>query len=660
MSAFQKTLVPLCGLWLFFSYTRATAQLMPAADTTRRGVTIHLNQDDNRVRFSATTPPLQQILGAPTAFYTFFWEFGDGHYSEEAAPEHVYTKPGDHQAQVWTTQHYDNGKVPPARPQTVPIKKISYSPPAITAPAIPDGFHLKSNRDPVPGEDMVVVVSYENDRTYPTSGKLYLFYNETKYHADNFVLTGVRTHHGEKVLSNNEPVAQSWSPELSVLWASSQSAPDSLPRARGLNLFLNKAIEEARQQYKQAHVIEFNDMPALEKRHIFYSFKTTPEMLKDTSALITIRGIYVPERGEGRHKQKNLEMEIVTSHDPNKLSVKDTRLNFRRYRGQDLHFKVRFQNNGEGPARSIRVTVDVPDAYDKKSLVVRDRYPACPICPETPVSYSCLDTTFTDKQIIFHFKNIYVAGSRQKNVHDYDSTKGFIKYSLRFRDKIEKEKSVSRAAIVFDKNEPVETNRAATRFKAGKSYGMKAGYGYYPDFSNRHQYLVGVTLSPYKSQHGYWQSELMVGSLNWKDSVYREDIIGTNGDFVNLFEVSQQDQHKQITLYVVPLSYRYSCTSWLGIGAGAQVALDIANKTTRDALHENYYYYAKQNIREPRAVNNYTSSDTETTHFKNLRAGVFGDLVMGSARIGPAVGIRYMYQWTEPRQQWQFYMIWKL
>jgi hypothetical protein len=42
------------------------------------------------------------------------------------------------------------------------------------------------------------------------------------------------------------------------------------------------------------------------------------------------------------------------------------------------------------------------------------------------------------QKIIFTFKNIYLPGSNQKNVKEIDSTKGFVKYSMKFSEDFHK------------------------------------------------------------------------------------------------------------------------------------------------------------------------------------------------------------------------------
>jgi hypothetical protein len=630
-------------------------------DTVKRETTIQHYADDNKIRFSATTPPLQQIPGAPQAFYTYYWEFGDGTYSTNPSPEHIYKKEGEPTIRLWTTNNYDNGKPPPSRPQKIPVKKITYND-NISEQIIPGGLNLKNNREPVPDEEMVVIASYQNEADYPTNGKLYLFFNEKKFKADNFQLSEVRMHHGEKEIQDDVRVAglRATSYDPYIAWASAIPSPhpDDVVK-ESADLQLNTVLEEARAQYKNSNVLEFNNMPAKESRNVFYSFKTTPEMLKDTSARITIRGIYVPEKGTDKHTSKQLEMEIVTSHDPNKMSVSDTRLNYRFYKNKDLEFKVRFQNNGEGPAHSIKLKVDVPDMYNKQTLQVIDMYPPCPICPDKQATISCLDTTIVNNQIIFHFKNIYLPGSNQKNDVDRDSTKGFVKYTLRFNEKISKQKTKSRTAIIFDKNDPILTNYTTTRFKPGLSLGAKAGYILQPKRNDARNYFAGITLSPYKSQHGYFQAELMAGIQTYSDSLLRTDTVSKDNGVANLFDVSQRNKYKNIVLYLVPVSYHYNINKFIGVGAGVQLSANLSEKKEEDALHESYTYFAKQNVREPRTNLNFNSSTESTDSFAHLNSAVFADITLGSARIGPMAGARYVYNIKGPHEQWQFYILCK-
>jgi hypothetical protein len=43
-------------------------------------------------------------------------------------------------------------------------------------------------------------------------------------------------------------------------------------------------------------------------------------------------------------------------------------MNYRLVRFKRVNFKTRFQNNGEGPARMIRLETDIPTMLDKKTF----------------------------------------------------------------------------------------------------------------------------------------------------------------------------------------------------------------------------------------------------------------------------------------------------
>jgi hypothetical protein len=401
-----------------------------------------------------------------------------------------------------------------------------------------------------------------------------------------------------------------------------------------------------------------------EERNVFYSLKTTAEMLKDTNAIITIRGVYVPERGKSDHKVKEVEMEIVTSHDPNKMAVSDARLNYRFTKNKKLQFKIRFQNNGEGPARSIKLDVDTSPMFNTQSLAVMDMYPKCPICPDSvEVTYSCLDTLFLKNKIVFHFKNIYLPGSNQRNVEDRDSTKGFVKYELRFNKKVPKQNSISRTAIIFDKNEPVLTNYSSTRFKPGLSIGAKAGYTLISDLMDSKNYFFGATISPYKSYKGYWQAEVIVARHTFTDTAGYEQMTERADGFFDLYDVAERAQYSNTVLYVVPASYRYNINGIVGVGAGIQLSTTASQNVKKNAIQE-YYLYSdgskgQMAFRERRFDLDRTSSTQDKDTFTDINTALFADVVLGSSRIGPSLGVRYHYYFNEPHVQWQFYAAWK-
>jgi hypothetical protein len=625
-------------------------------DTLTRTANIKLTTNGNEVVLTPETPALNQIAGAPKAFYTHYWEFGDGKYSIEENPKHTYKKTGEYEIKLWATNNYDTGKPPTTRPKKVTINNITTDYNDIAS--MDEAFLLKRNREPIPEQEMVVIMSYKNYKNYATNGKLYLFYNELKYKANNFELTDTRTHYNEKnVLNENIVYTHNIDDDGSFLASSNENFIETRTTLQDSTEKTNLplTIEETKAIYKDWSLLEFNNMEPNEERNIFFSLKTTPEMIKDTSAIISVRGIYVPDSNYDNHKIKDMEMEIVTSHDPNKMSSNGTFMNYRLVRFKTLKYKIKFQNNGEGPANTIRLETDTPEMLDKSTLKILDMYPKCDICPKYEVQYSCLDTTFTDTQAIFTFKNIYLPGSQQKNVKEYDSTKGFVKYSIKFAKDFHKKKTKSRTAIIFDKNDPIITNYSTTRFLPGISIGAKVGYNSFSDLKNSESYFLGVTISPYKSYKWYWQVELMNNFHNYDaETNIREEFIDSPQGFVFLQRTTTNTSYKNID-WDIPVLIRYNINNYIGLGAGLQNTISISEKQQENIFIEQF----EGDSSNTSIFNTINNSESITNSFTNLRTDFLLEATAGFARIGPSVGARYIMNFDNNFNYWQFYAIWK-
>ncbi|MFC4738652.1 PKD domain-containing protein [Flavobacterium ponti] len=644
-------------------------------DTTTRLAKIIPVQNKNSFTFKSEKPELNQIAGAPKAFYSHYWEFGDGNFSTKEEPNHTYKESGEYEVKLWATNNYDSGKTPTTRPQKVKTNdKADASENEIQL--MGDNIVLRRNREPLPDEEFVVILSYKNEKDYVTNGKIYFYYNEKEFKNDNFDLIETRNYHNETVeeissdLVNNDDFDNNNS-----FYASSENIIYSNTKFQDTTVRKNLplSLEEAKQKFKKGKTIAFTNMNPNEQRNIFFTLKTTPEMIKDTSAILKVRSIYVPDSNYENHKIKDMEMEIVTSHDPNKMSTNGLFINYRLVRFKRVKFKTRFQNNGEGPAKTIRLETDVPDMFDKTTLQIESMYPECPICPKNQeVRYSCLDTIVAEKQIIFTFKNIYLPGSEQKNVTEKDSTKGFVKYSLKFGKDFHKVKTKSRTAIIFDKNDPIITNYSVTRFNPGISIGAKVGYNYFPKLDNAKSYFVGATISPYKSYRWYWQSELLFNKLDYNGvstiseftqfefnpSIQNPD--GTVSD-IGFERKTITSQINRLVTDIVPISLRYNVNNYIGIGFGPQLSTTISSKQETTETYQ--YYQAIQNttgfVPDAEIPQLKREINTSTKEKTQVQTQLLADVTLGFARIGPSLGIRYYKNLKSDFDSWQFYAIWK-
>jgi hypothetical protein len=559
-------------------------------DTITRRANIGYDQKGNLVTFKPETPPLIPIAGAPKPSYSYLWEMGDGHYSKEAEPKHVYKNKGTYTARLAVTNNYDNGKPPATRPKKVVINDLedtNYK--DIASIAEQNGLSIQKNCDPIPEQEIQVIVSYQNLENYVTNGKLYLFFNEKEFKNNNFDLEEVRPYANERIVQENNLVSTDDIDNSNRYVASNETLAFAKKYRETTNeTDLDSTLLKAKNSYKNVSILEIDNHNPGETRNVFYTFKTTPEMIKDTSATITMRSIYVPNRSFKNHKIKNLEMEIVTSHDPNKMGSNGSFMNYRFVRYKRVKFKTRFQNNGEGPARKIQLETDIPDMFDKKTLKIEGMYPECPICPkgETP-TVSCLDTIVKSTQIFFVFRNIYLPGSNQKNVKEIDSTKGFVKYSMKFNEDFHKIKTKSRTAIIFDKNEPIITNYATTRFTPGISIGAKAGYNIYSNLDNSKSYFVGATISPFKSYRYYMQAEFLNSITSYDGITTFTEKLNKDSGALQLNQITTAVENKNIN-WEIPVLFRYNISTYFGVGAGAQINVNVSKKQTQHIENKVY------------------------------------------------------------------------
>lgn len=605
--------------------------------------------DGQRIRFTPQFPPLQQIAGAPAAFYICFWEFGDGHFSFEENPVHFYEKPGEYAALLQLTNNYDDGKKPKK-------KKKSVLTGGGTGTAMADVFSkkdqtiaLKTNSQPKAGEGLTCIVSYRNNSKFTTDGRLHLFFNERKFPATHFRFDTARTYFGE-IPDNAWTVAESVETEADFDWA----ALFEMPPGAGVRTAASAEIPfaadaqemlaKARKAYRGEQVWRFTQLRPGEKRNLFVDLSGTANMLKDTAAFIHLEGVIAPFDPAVPPERFELEIEIVSSHDPNAIAVSDNRVNYRFLKRQKLDYKVRFQNNGEGPASTVRLDIEVPEGLNLARMRPVEWYPACPICPKTPGTGSCLDTSTTNDGLTFTFRNIYLPGSRQKGVSDKDSTQGFVKYRIEPERGMPKRSFRSRAKIIFDKNPPIYTNFSKTRFKPGLSPGLKAGYAFDPANTGDGYFFAGVSIAPYKSWKIFPQVELLTGfkgSTALPEMVYRDSVVLADVDFKRVtYRDSTLSGSRKFVSFEMPLLLRKNFSRFFGAGAGASVRVLMEDGEDRTRVKVTRVFFTPpgvppqppQVLRDETAVHPFSAT---TTQFS-----LFGELNFGSVRAGPALSIR--------------------
>lgn len=652
------------AILLALMQTAAIAATAQQPDTISGIVSI---PDKNKVVFQAPQRPLRGIAGAPQPFYTYFWEFGDGKFSFEQQPLHVYKDTGTYNVLLYATNNYDDGKPPPRRRKKVPVKeKVHYALQRNNSLFKKDGaIEMRVNRQPSPGQEMVLVIGYRNiHSSTPVNGSLVLFYNERQFRPGNFEILEERPYNSEQT-STLSAVAHTRSEIIQTGETSILSGPNineaSLQHQTYAGRFAD-LLQLKQKQFRQTNVWKFQGLEEGEEKYFFLTLHTAPGMIKDTNAVVLITGMFVPDDEAIGLEEFELELQIVASHDPNRILLRNRRLNYR-FTGtnKEMTYSVRFQNTGKGAASNISIGIAIPRMLNAASLQLLDHYPGCVPCDIAEEGQSCLDTLITPDSIHFIFKNIYLPGLRQEGFSDPDSTMGFIKYLLQFERKIKKLPFESNAVIVFDKNEPVRTNTAKGYFIPGNSAGIIIGYNKWFSGSAERRtaidyWMAGISYSSYAPFKKYLQWEIFISSNSQPEQLIRR---GTGRDTtINgqlYFQQNIDVYEKQMTtkLHIVPLQLRYNIFDWCGAGIGSMVSTDAVSKTTsrREILLTGMNpppFVIAQKL--PR----------KTDYFTNWDVALFGDVQLGKVRAGPAFGLRLLHYFIEPENRWMAYAIWRL
>ena len=632
---------------------------------------VNLQLQDNQATFNSSLRPLRQIAGAPPAFYSYFWEFGDGHFSFEEQPRHVYSDTGAYDVRLFATNNYDDGKPPPTRPKPLQVNKTK---PIYAANNNPSFFksggaiEMKVNRMPRPDEEMVLIMAYRNpDKNTGLSGSLVLFYNENQFQKNNFDVLEERMYNDEKKSTISSIASGNWENEIIETGSMNALAGPNAPGVNTLSTFhsgkFSQLIAGKLKLFRQNNVWQFSNLKKGEEKYFFVTLHTTPEMIKDTNAVVLLNGMFVPDDPNGEIEEYQLELQIVASHDPNRMMLRNQRLNYR-FTGKqkEMTYKVQFQNTGKGPSRQISIGIYIPPLLDPHSLEILDFQPKAVMCDSAYPGQSCLDTIIHKDSIWFVFKNIYLPGLRQQGFSDIDSTTGFVKYRMHFSKELKKLPFESGAVIVFDNNEPVRTNGARGYFKPGNSPAVILGYnklmGKQGKSNNSGNYLmIGASISPFSPYKKYLQAEALLGYLNQPEkflgtqTVNKDTVI--NAATYRILQRSVYSKQSIILLDIVPLQLRYNFNDWIGAGAGSILSFHAYTKwKNREQLLM---------IQQP----NPTPIPLEKKYgyskwFNRFDFALFGDVQFGRARVGPVLGVRWLHYFRFPENRLFIYAAWRL
>lgn len=631
---------------LFLSILPFCAVVAQQADST----IIAATDSSNKVSFSIKLPSLTQIPGAPAPFYTYLWDFGDGHFSTAENPQHLYAKADTYEVMLYAVNNYDDGKKPQRKKQKIQVNKAAPINNNVASVAEKDFFkangifELKYNCMAKPGDTLVLIVGWKNTDVQQQKGRLYLMLNEKQFDQTCFDTSDFRTYNSAAPLmafakTTELPLLQS---DLLITESGSPASnfPVNISATAAASLFASTTS-----LYKNVYSTEIESTPAGDARFSFLQLHVTPEMIKDTNATLTITGVYIPEKGKSvMHK---LSVPVVNSHDPNKMNIKGGRISYRFLKKyKPLNYKVRFQNNGKGPARKIALDMTMASVLNPETIHVTDMSPFCPPCDSmAKEKRGCWELVKNEKGAVFTFHGIYLAGTQQKGVEDQDSTKGFLEFSIITQKKLENKPFKSRTAIYFDKNEPVITNHATGRFKKSPSPVFMAGYekAFGSGAATSNGIVTGIGVAPLAPYRPYLQFELYYKQgLKTTGAnitaIERPGIIVIDGRQEYAYKTFDSTQtHAVSQVRLVPLQVRHNIGNYFSVGAGAAVTADVGGTIES----ENTYHITGAN---GVAIDPYKITRAEKIKtFSNWRFQPFIDIQVGKVKLGPHLGVRYYY-----------------
>ncbi len=613
-------------------------------------------------------PALEQTVGAPEAFYDYFWEFGDGSYSFEENPTHVYKDFGNGDVLVALTNNYSNGGAPPTRPKKK-RKKKDQPPPTNTTLAsawklgdeintsleASQSVGMITNHSPKPGDPIVAVLSYKNNGllgispNLPQNGRLYLFYNEKAFSYNNFVFQESREHAEEALTEGLPPEGLTWSQSLpqETIWASNSTNKPTVDVAPQPIFSEHKDVilKAASAKYQDVLTWDFKDLQRDEVRNIFTTFLTTPEMIRDTSATINFQAVLVPENSV-LAETSTLALTVQASHDPNKMYVSERNIKKSAIVKDGLVYTIKFQNIGKGPASNIIIKNEIHRSLDPTTIKVLDYYPKTIWCDQTDslAIISCHDTLISDGLITWKLNNIYLPGRRQPDRESGKATKGWIKYSIKPKKRLKGRKLAGKSFIYFDRNAPIATNRVRTRIDKSWSLGFKAGLN---NVNQDFKHLFGgIIWAPFRPRGFYNQTELLVSEEGYE---YSENEIGValgtdaTGN-VLLGDRVTDVNYSLVYVDLVPFQIRKNFLRFISVGAGAQLSLLAKAEENVHILSRFDQTGIEDQIQDISADVVDVLDGLKDSRFNTIEPGIFLDINAGLVIKGPSGGVRLTWK----------------
>ena len=652
----MKPIMLLIGA-ILFGATLSAQDFLPTIAVDTFDSQIHSEIVGTQIAFKAELRPLVQVPGGRAPYYSYLWDFGDGHFSTQAEPSHQYAQPGDYNVTLYAVNNYDFGPKPKRPKKKVEVSSAIAS---NTAPNLFEQNFFSSNgvfqifklSDAKPGEDISLVIGVNNAGK---KGRIYILSNEKIAGLDGFRFAHQSAYYREQIdtLLHKDKLNSIWASVRQSTFTKTGS-PDYGVKEISLFANENQAVEYFKDLYGAYNSLTSYDInpEQAEQQFSLINLDVTEDMLVDTNAIVTITGVFIPEDGIANVHQ--VDIPVVKSHDPNKMSVRPARMSYRfQSKNKTLTYKVQFQNDGEGDARNVRLEMALPPEINTETFRLKAIYPKCDTC-QTPDAMGCYQYYRKDDEVfVFHFKDIALPGTAAKDITDMDSTKGFILFEVDMhRKKFRNKPFKSYTNIYFDKNPPITTNVSTSRFRQIFSpivtIGTSATFGTPQEHEVRHQFKPGIQLgfglapmAPYK--RAFWQVELYTSYYKQNSTIPKReafgviDIIRDGREMKQEYQAMDQNEHRDYLSVQLPVQLRYNINAFLSIGAGVALRKDFNTSYSNTV---NYYYTTAQGTVDEQIT--FENVDIQAKD-SAIKFNPFFDINLGRVYMGPSLGFRVTY-----------------
>lgn len=494
----------ICIMKSFVTLALACSLLLPAIaqqqpDYTNVSIAVRADRTyPNTITFTASgVPDLTpwQLANAPRAYHSYLWVFSDGD-TLKGGPSitHTFAKHGNFGGELMLSSKYSTSGPPPA------FRTAGTVGPGTLASTTRPGRilqtstnHLIENQRNAPpysvvrGDTNRLVVQYGNvsNITVP-EGRILVFYNETGRPITDFEYIGV-TNWANELFS--EPTTS----ELNDIKA-------SYPK----NGTAYDLIGEGIADFTNCVTWKTGSLTPDEQRAMVVRFECSTDTLFDGNTF-AYQTLWLPDSLEIKvsDHSSGTDMIAMLSHDPNNIVVSESSAWWGKgKRAETLRYTVNFQNEGDGAAETVQISIPMQKSWNRKSIALS----------RAAIGEQELDLHITDTirngKLIWTFNNVYLEGLQQPNKRSKKHTCGYLEFTVKTGGKATK-KMVPNASIVFDRNTPVVTNRARTSFHKNKRFGIRAGVlwhdlGIETPFAAPFQYGVGnvfaeLTLTPVRT-----------------------------------------------------------------------------------------------------------------------------------------------------------------